>query len=231
MVSGVDTPDMGRPKKKRGRPRKPRPQTQDKPAKCGARKRGSEGVCAYPAGWGTDHVGYGRCKLHGGNTPTHQRAAQKAKIEHAVATLGLPREIDPRDALLEEVYRTAGAVAWLDQQVRTLLPEEVIWGKSEEIDRHATEFPGTDATYKAQVHLWVELWQRERAHLVRVSKEAIAAGIEERKVRLAEQQGALLAGVIKSILADLELTPEQQAKVPVVVPKRLRAVADSMTAV
>lgn len=35
---------------------------------CGATKRdGSEGPCGLPAGWGTDHVGEGRCKLHGGN--------------------------------------------------------------------------------------------------------------------------------------------------------------------
>lgn len=28
-----------------------------------------EGYCAQVAGWGTDHVGQGRCKLHGGSTP------------------------------------------------------------------------------------------------------------------------------------------------------------------
>ena len=25
--------------------------------------------CARPAGWGTEHLGFGRCKLHGGATP------------------------------------------------------------------------------------------------------------------------------------------------------------------
>ena len=34
-------------------------------AKCGAKKRKS-GTCRQPAGWGTDHPGEGRCKLHGG---------------------------------------------------------------------------------------------------------------------------------------------------------------------
>lgn len=33
---------------------------------CGGRtRRGTK--CQRPAGWGTDHVGEGRCKLHGGN--------------------------------------------------------------------------------------------------------------------------------------------------------------------
>src|SRR5689334_21056250 len=34
--------------------------------RCG-RKTKSGGRCTQPAGWGTDHVGSGACKLHGGN--------------------------------------------------------------------------------------------------------------------------------------------------------------------
>jgi hypothetical protein len=202
------------------------PGDRDKPL-CGGKRRG-EGAgktCTRPAGWGTDHVGTGRCKLHGGKTPSHQQAGQKALAERAVATFGLPREIDPRDALLEEVYRTAGAVDWLHQQVQALQVDDVVWGVTEEVVKDSGEFPGIDTTQAAKVNVWVQLWQQERAHLVRVAKEAINAGIEERRVRIAEQQGALLAGVIKAILGDLELTPEQQAKVATVVPFRLRAVA------
>lgn len=33
---------------------------------CNARKRQGEGLCTRPAGWGTNHPGHGRCKLHGG---------------------------------------------------------------------------------------------------------------------------------------------------------------------
>lgn len=33
--------------------------------KCGAKNR-SGGQCARPAGWGTNHAGVGKCKLHGG---------------------------------------------------------------------------------------------------------------------------------------------------------------------
>lgn len=35
---------------------------------CGGKKRGG-GLCQRPAGWGTDHVGIGYCKLHNGNVP------------------------------------------------------------------------------------------------------------------------------------------------------------------
>lgn len=33
---------------------------------CGARTHGNGEPCRRPAGWGTDHPGRGRCKLHGG---------------------------------------------------------------------------------------------------------------------------------------------------------------------
>lgn len=182
-------------------------------------------LCTRPAGWGTDHPGVGPCKLHGGNTSNHVTAAVVAQAKSAVVTFGLPREVDPRDALLEEVYRTAGAVDFLQSKVRELEADAIIWGKAEEFEKQAGEFPGVDTTHKAAVHVWVELWQRERAHLVKVAKEAINCGIEERRVRLAEQQGALLAGVIKGILGDLDLTPDQAAKVSTIVPRHLRAVA------
>ena len=38
-------------------------------ARCGALKRQGPGSCTQAAGWGTDHAGQGRCKLHGGATP------------------------------------------------------------------------------------------------------------------------------------------------------------------
>jgi hypothetical protein len=35
---------------------------------CGAKKRSDGTPCKRPAGWGTDHAGTGRCKLHGGSS-------------------------------------------------------------------------------------------------------------------------------------------------------------------
>lgn len=195
---------------------------------CGAKKRQGEGNCTRPAGWGTDHAGAGTCKLHGGKTTSHRTAAAKQQAAEAVKTFGLPREIDPRDALLEEVYRTAGAVDWLHRQVQALTPEAVIWGRTEEIHKDAGEFPGVDTTYSAAAHAWVQLWQAERKHLVAVSRAAVQSGIEERKVQLAEQQGAMLSDVIKRILGDLRLTPEQQRLAPDVVVRHLRSVAGAV---
>jgi hypothetical protein len=149
------------------------------------------------------------CHFHGGRAPQNKAAAKRRlaaeEAKRAVVTYGLPRDIDPADALLEEVCRTAGHVAWLEQQVRALSPEELVWGRAEEVEKGASEFPGTDMTAKAAPNVWVVLYREERRHLVDVCATAIKAGIEERRVKLAERQGAMLADVIRRLLEDPEL--------------------------
>lgn len=60
---------------------------------CGARKRdGSGDTCKRPAGWGTEHVGFGTCKLHGGSTPASSKHAER---ERQAWQQFLVDEIDP----------------------------------------------------------------------------------------------------------------------------------------
>lgn len=146
------------------------------------------------------------------------------QARRAVATYGLAREIDPAVALLEEVHRTAGHVAWLNEKVQEIQADDLVWGVTEEVDKGAGEFTGVDTTKAAKPNVWLVLYQQERKHLTDVCKAALAAGIAERQVRLAEQQGALIVGVIQRILDDLALTAEQRARVPEVVPRHLRSV-------
>ena len=55
--------------------------------------------------------------------------------------------------------------------------------------------------------------------------KAVAAGLGEREVRLAERQSELLAQTIRAILGDLGLTAEQWELVPAVVRRHLAAAA------
>jgi hypothetical protein len=56
---------------------------------CGARTRHG-GLCRRPAGWGTPHT-VGRCKLHGGCTPTGLAAAAR---QEALAEVGFLSALD-----------------------------------------------------------------------------------------------------------------------------------------
>jgi len=149
----------------------------------------------------------------------------EASARKAVETYGLPRDISPTDALLEEVRYSAGHVAWLRIRVAELEAQDLVWGITEEADKQATEFAGTDTTRSATANMWLELYHRERKHLLDLVKTAISVGIEERRVRLAEAQGSLMNDVIRRILARLSLTADQSALLPVVVPEELRRAA------
>ena len=171
--------------------------------------------------------GSDKCRMHLGRKaePVIAGAVMMARAEAAVITYGLPRDISPTDALLEEVRYTAGHVAWLREQVQALEADALVWGITEEVDRGSGEFAGTDTTRAAAASMWLELYSRERKHLLDVCKAAISVGIEERRVRLAEAQGNLVAEVIRRILARLDLTPAQGKLVPFVVPEELRRAA------
>ena len=193
-------------------------------AKCGGTNRQGR-PCGNAAGYKTDHPGFGNCTFHGGSSANGRKHAQEQQARQAVETYGLPRDISPTDALLEEVRYSAGHVAWLRAKVSELEAADLVWGVTEEVDRGATEFAGIDTTRSAAVNMWLDLYFRERKHLLDLTKTAISVGIEERRVRLAEAQGSLMNDVIRRILARLSLSPDQSALLPVVVPEELRRAA------
>ncbi|WP_154402723.1 hypothetical protein [Nocardioides speluncae] len=167
------------------------------------------------------------CRTHGGSAGQVKAAAERrqdqARAAAAVVTFGLPREVDPHGALLEELHRTAGAVAWLEYVVRDLEQGEVVWGVTEKVRKGSGEHPGTDTTKAARPNVWVQLYQQERKHLVEVAKACVSAGIEERRVRLAESQGVMLAAVVRGVLDRLDLDDRQRGLVSEVVPAVFRA--------
>lgn len=83
---------------------------------CGARKRQGEGTCALPAGWGTDHAGHGRCKHHGGASPSGRAAGRRAQAEAETRALAaeLLADAAPVTNPLERLLRLGGETeAWL----------------------------------------------------------------------------------------------------------------------
>lgn len=194
---------------------------------CGAKNKQDRPCGLSPAAGAT------RCGRHGGNSPQAKKAAErrvaeasaKAELERGVRTLGLPVDIDPGKALLDEIHWTAGHVQWLREKVQELKGDELVWGRTQTDAGIGPQGPVDTTTEKAGPSVWYELYMKERDHLAKVCALALKAGIEERKVKLAESQGALVAEAIRRILAALNLTPQQQAMVPEIVPQQLRLLA------
>jgi hypothetical protein len=199
--------------------------------RCGAQVSVSErnpkgGYCELPP-----MKAQARCGSHGGRAPQNLAAAerrqQKAAAEAAVRTFGLRRDVSAEDALLEELQWTAGHVAWLRDRVMELQPDALVWGVSSEVDKRSSDFPGVDTTSEAVPNVWLTVYQRERQHLLAVAAAILKAGIDERRVRLAERQGALVADLIRALFADPELglTAEQAQRAPAVAARHLRQLA------
>ena len=139
--------------------------------------------------------------------------------------LGLKIDTSPQQALLDEVQRAAGMVAYYGAQVERIAeqdPNRLVNGVTRVETREGFQ-AGKVSTAEAIPSVWLRLWNEERDRLARVAAAAMKAGIEERRVQLAEAQGALIADVIRRILGRLNLSSDQQALVGEVVPQELRA--------
>jgi hypothetical protein len=186
-------------------------------SKCNGRKAGERGYCKQTAGHKTWHPGVGRCRLHGGASPTYTAEVYRLRAEQAIIKYSLPVETDPHTALIQELERTQGIVRFLEYKINQL--EDT--GKDANMVGPVGGAQGGFPEFKPNVY-WV-MFQHERKHLLDVGKTCIAAGIEERRVRLAEQQGELIAAAIRGILKDLGVADDERA--PGVVRRHLQLVS------
>ena len=123
------------------------------PSTCGA-KTNSGKPCGRPAGWGTDHVGQGRCKLHGGATPIkHGRYSriQRPRIRELLEEQ--ENDADPLNVLPEVILLRGLIIDYVeryDEHTEAL----VAW--------HAS-FNGFDKQFeewKERLARWSSLWEQ-----------------------------------------------------------------------
>lgn len=133
-------------------------------------------------------------------------------------------DVTAEEALLEEVRRSVAMVRWLEERIGAfdLDPDNVNIGSLPSLVTETSR----GAAGSTDVQAWLLLYREERGHMIRASKTAIDAGIAERMVRIAEEQGNILASAIRAVLSALNLSPDQAALVPTIVPKILRSLAE-----
>lgn len=172
---------------------------------CGAHKTkikaGKPPYCTQPAGYGTNHYGYGRCKHHVGNTPAGIKAAAKAMLAEQKVTFGQMMPIDPGQGLIEEIARTRGWINYLETLLRARGVDEEAIERPETILLELTE----DGWAKAA---WVSVWQQERQHYARVCKMALDAGIAQRQIELIEQFADRIGNLVMNLIRALGHDPE-----------------------
>lgn len=181
------------------------PEPGDKCGDYGGKTKGG-GVCTAPAGLDTPHRGAGLCWAHGG-LRRDELAIGAWVMGHALAK-GI--EISPWDALLGEVRRTAGEVAWLDWKV--------------------AQAP-TDDDLLDSFRPWVEMRNKQRLWLGRVSKMAIDAGVAQIMVQQVQLEVQTMGRVLGAALDALGLTESQEEIARAAFRRELLAVEAEQTGV
>jgi hypothetical protein len=147
-------------------------------------------------GWAI--VGGAVCWRHGGAAPqTRAKAdARVAAAEAAAAGDYVPR--DPDQALL-------AAAAQADRIAQALAARVQEGARPDPVDLY-------------ELGSWLD-------RTGRLCRSVVELRLDERRTRLAERQGELLAGAVRAILDRLDLDARQRALVGEVVPAELRRVA------
>jgi len=128
----------------------------------------------------------------------------------------------PVEHLLNLINQNAAEVAWLRSLVKDLPEEDLYFGETKHERGEEKGEPTNLKTYGAGINIkWQALSQAEE-QLAKWASMAVKAGVEERKIRLAEEQGQLVFTAIQQILDGLNLTPAQARLVPQIVPNALR---------
>lgn len=170
------------------------------------------------------------CARHGGSTKNskaknaerYQEHLMEKRAEREIARLGKQREIHPAEALLESVYLAAGEVDFWREKLDTIDEDDLTWGRTSQRVGAGPEGPIDVDTFEAKPHVYKVMFDQAQEKLVKYSAAALRAGVDERRIQLAEKQGAMVGEVIKRILDRLDLSRDQQILVGEVVPEELR---------
>jgi hypothetical protein len=138
--------------------------------------------CGNGAGKGTPYS-TGPCHLHGGMLPGPRKAAARRELAAVAHSLGVAIDVEPHDLLLTVVRQAAGALQWATDRLGSDPSDETIRVHGEAMDRAA-----------------------------RISKTALDAGIAERRLRVAQRTGALIAAAFERSLQDAGIDPDDRMR-------------------
>lgn len=136
---------------------------------CGANKRQGEGTCTQRAGWGTDHPGVGRCRNHGGSTPTHRQHAQEQQARAQAARLGVP-VVTTGAAAVEHALALAHGQMLVAAAVVAELPTD--------------QLVVLDKSGSSRVCGQVAFFQESLRDYARQAKDVVGLGLDAQRVQL-----------------------------------------------
>lgn len=195
---------------------------------CGAKTRAGT-PCKRPAGWGTNHVGSGRCKLHGGRStgapPEKMKNNQNAKKhgffsryipKETLEIMGMLDEKTPADLIWDQIMIQYAAIIRAQSIMFVEDKEEII----KEVKKEKHNETGSEIEYEFQF-----AWDRQATFLNAQSRamselrslikqfNEMATEDDERRLKLAHMQ----AQIDKTKAETERLAKEKEDEAPPVI--------------
>jgi|APHM01.1.fsa_nt_gi hypothetical protein len=104
---------------------------------CGAQNRDGD-PCQQKAGWGTDHVGEGRCKFHGGASDGAPEGNDNA-LTHGGHSTDLPDDLEDHEREFVEQFMSAIEADDAEAVLAALAAEAIVRYRRSENPRQLTE--------------------------------------------------------------------------------------------
>ncbi len=191
---------------------------------CGVPSRRNGTACKMPAGAGTDHKGFGRCRKHGGNADMHREVAHRDRVQvEGTIIIGRLGITDPtrtvEHILMDEVHRSDQLVAWIQSQLEAVDVDAdgkvmvKTWvgdkdsGGWEFHKVSVLEALGDNPAWKGIM----DLYRAERVHLRGIAKDIAQLGIAERMVALDEQKIDAMHRFVERLIVGLGHDPNDNA--------------------
>lgn len=176
---------------------------------CGANKRQGEGTCTRPPGWGTDHAGWGPCKLHGGGSPDVAGLVIEQQGRELFGKIA--PEVVPVDNPLAAYAEFAGrVVAWM-QLMDSLLGE-------------LSSVEVTTAAQGEQVRATVQAFERSMDRVNTVLASYARLNIDTRLASITEQQAKTVMRAVEAVIVLLAADERQATEARALASRHLRAV-------
>ena len=121
--------------------------------------------------------------------------------------------VNPWDAILSEVRRSAYRAAWIDERVDLEARRERRLMESDGAGfEKMSDYVLAVRIESGELREWIEQSRKERAHLTKVAADAVRAGLSERYIDSLRAEAQMIAQALTKALDAAELTPIQRAR-------------------
>lgn len=120
--------------------------------------------------------------------------------------------VNPWDAILSEVRRSAYRAAWIDERIDLEARRERQLMESEGAGfEKMSDYVIAVRIESEELRMWIEQSRKERAHLTKVAADAVRAGLSERYIDSLRAEAQMIAQALTKALDAADLSESQRS--------------------